>query len=510
MPLLSPFRKKPWMRIRPDGYISADGQRSQVFVSQYDFLQEYYPSGHRIHDVLFYPNVWRKAVFDLDDGSTRERYYEEQVPRIAFGFQKLIALKHTIHACGNDVQFDISKTDVTDEEKRLFSVFKNGWALKGMEFAVFNAVKSVLRTGDAAFVGIKMDGVFSWRTFSFLDGDELFPHYGPDGRLKVFFRRFREFDADGNLVMFCEAWDSRFYYRFRSSVSDGSDYSDDSESSGVSVCGFDMSGYVCDEVSEHGFKYVPVAYFRRSDGPCWSDINELVWEYEVAFSQMAQNNKAFGEPILVFKGDDISCVPNELTGTIKTIDMDSSSDVKYLEAQSASDSFIKQLETLYNSIFELSSTVQTPEVRSGDMPAATFKIVYSPAYEQSFDDCNELQPFIDDMVTIFKDGYGVETGNLIGFSNLPVSPWLKPYIHVNWSSMIADISSAVDRGYLSRQTASERISEYAVPDEFSRLLREEEMKAARAVEFAILEEKRKRQASISSSAEDGTAAELDS
>lgn len=493
MPTLSPFRKKPWIRIRPVGYLSQDSAREQIVVTQFDFLQELYPSGHRIHDVLFYPNIWRKAIFDLEDGSTKERYYEEQVPRIAFGFQKLIALKHTIHACGNDVQFDISKTDVTDEDNRLFAVFKNGWALKGMEFAIFNSVKSWMRTGDCAFVGIKMNGEFSWRTFSFLDGDELFPHYGSDGRLKVFFRRFRELDENGIPALFCEAWDRRFYYRFRSSVFDGSDYSDDSESSGVSVCGFDMSGYVCDEVSEHGFKYVPVAYFRRSDGPCWSDINELVWEYEVAFSQMAQNNKAFGEPILVFKGDDISCVPNELTGTIKTIDMDSSSDVKYLEAQSASESFMKQLETLYNSIFELSSTVQTPEVRSGDMPAATFKIVYSPAYEQAFDDCNELQPFVDDVVSIFKDAYGVETENLIGLSGLPVSAWLKPYIHVNWSSMIADISAAVDRGYLSRQTASERISEYSVPDEFSRVLREEEEKAMRAVEYKILEEKRMRQ-----------------
>ena len=46
-----------------------------------------------------------------------------------------------------------------------------------MERAWYEMAKSVLSTGDAAFIGIMDKGKFYWKVFSYLKGDVLYPHY---------------------------------------------------------------------------------------------------------------------------------------------------------------------------------------------------------------------------------------------------------------------------------------------------------------------------------------------
>ena len=87
-------------------------------------------------------------------------------------------------------------------------------------------------------------------------------------------------------------------------------------------------------------------------------------------------------------------------------------------------------------------------------------------------DSAEYQAFLDDMVKIFMYGFGLEKEKSIDFMNLPINWWIKPYIHVNESAMVADLASAVQNGFISRQTASERISMYSVMGEWERIVKE--------------------------------------
>ena len=51
--------------------------------------------------------------------------------------------------------------------------------------------------------------------------------------------------------------------------------------------------------------------------------------------------------------------------------------------------------------------------------------------------------------------------------------WLEPYVHVNSSTVIADLAAAVQNGFISRQTASERIETlYSTNSEWDRIMRE--------------------------------------
>ena len=163
---------------------------------------------------------------------------------------------------------------------------------------------------------------------------------------------------------------------------------------------------------------------------------------------------------------------HDLNGSVKIITGGPEDKASFLSQPNASESFVKQLDTLYRMIYEQSFAVIPPELKSGDLPAAALKILYSPAYEKAMIDSAEYQPFLDDMVRIFRYGFGVEEEKSIDFVNLPINWWIKPYIHVNESAMVADLAAAVQNGFISRQTASERIPMYSVTGEWERIVRE--------------------------------------
>ena len=98
--------KKPFRRITPpkiQGYegIYCDNDEPRydpgvnwfTTVTQADFLREYYPTGHRINDQNYYPDIWRvvdEPVYESDgtqatdeygNAATTTKYYCEMVPR---------------------------------------------------------------------------------------------------------------------------------------------------------------------------------------------------------------------------------------------------------------------------------------------------------------------------------------------------------------------------------------------------------------------------------------------
>ena len=166
----------------------------------------------------------------------------------------------------------------------------------------------------------------------------------------------------------------------------------------------------------------------------------------------------------------------DMNGTVKVLEMGKDDKVGYLNAPNASESFMKQLDTLYKMIYEQSFTVIPPELKSGDLPAAALKILYSPAYEKAIADAAEFQSFLNDLVEIFAYGYGLEMKKTLDFANLPMKWWIKPYVHVSESAMVQDLATAVQNGFISRQTATEKISMYSTVSEWDRIMKEQNEK----------------------------------
>lgn len=466
--------RKPFIRPLPIGYhnfglistgeVEPEPDDSLIghIVTQTDFLREYYPSSHTINDRELFPDVVKK---DPDTG----KWYRQPVTRCAFAFQQIIATKQIIHLCGNDIQMELSKkSDSAEEEKKdadTLYTFRDGWLRKNMEVRMYESFRSGKVTGDTAFVGYINNGKFGSKVLSFLNGDRLYPHYDSiTGKLEVFARRYYDYDENGRAVTeWVEVWDDKYLYRAK-------------KGAGGSIIDkiakvFGLNGYNIVSQQPHGFNFVPVAYFRDDDGACWTNSQNTIEQYEVAFSYFCENNKAFAFPIMYFKGDDVD-IHGDLNGSVKSISMGTDDEAGFLNHQDVSTSFNTELNTLYKLIYEQSFAVIPPELKSGDLPGVAVKLLFSPAIEKAIKDASAWQGFLDDVITIFKHGYGYELGMEASFVSLEINAWIEPYIHQNVSELVANIASSVQNKFLSKQTASERISMYAKNDEINRLMRE--------------------------------------
>ncbi len=491
--------RRPWRIVRPEGYrthgtfsaenepaMPSDSLKSDL-MTEADMLRMYYPSGHIINDPSVYPDIYREQrepVYDEngnDTGKTVRRIYRECVPRYAFSFQQIIALKQTIHATGNDIQFELNTKAPSEGLFDDYCEFREGWAGKDMEIAFFEAVKAVKIVANAAFVGYYENGEFGYRVFSYKDGSTLYPHTDNRGRLKLFARSFYDYDENGEIVVeWLEVWDNKYLTRMKRT---GEKYKNALEK----ILGtIGASGYTIVERKPHGFPFIPVAYKRDDDGPCWMASQDSCDSYDLSFSQMAHNNQAFGTPILVFQGEGENYdLQHDINGTVRTISMSATDKVDYLQSQSASESYMKQLDTLYKMIYEQSFAVIPPEVHSGDLPGVAVKMLYSPALEKAMADAADWQPFLNEMVRIFAYGYGLEKGKTLAYSNLPIKYWIKPYVHINESAVINDLATGVNAGFISCQTASERAPEYVCVGEWERILREQKQQQQADLLFQI-------------------------
>ena len=492
--------KKPFTRIMPDGHDSHGeiiGSPRDEHVpfdqlvrerrTQQDFLRELDPSGHLIFDKEYYPDIWR-----YDDES--ERYYLQEVPRYAFAWQRIILIKQLAHFTGNDLQFEVASEKDDEQEMKTLRAFKRGWAKKNMETAWYMLAKSVKATGDGAFVGFIDNGKFGWKYLSFLNGDVLYPHYDRrTGRLNLFARAYNNYNEDGTVVeRYIDVWDDTYYYRLRG---DGEPQNTFERIKGfIFQKVFKVPEFEIEEMSRHGFPRIPVAYHRDDDGPCWSPSQDAIDNYEMAFSRLAQSNHDFGLPIMYIKGEGSEELEDkDFTHASKIILLPTGGEVGFLNRQDASNAYKSELDTLEKSIYQQSSAVKAPELKSGDTPGVAIKMLYTDAYEKAMSDAQEYQEAIGDIIDIFTYGYGVETTQRLAFQSLEMTHYVKPYIHLNETELITNLSASVQNGYLSKQTASEK-SPYSTPQEWDRICKEQ--KYLQSQELLLQEQKLQIQSEI--------------
>lgn len=490
MPLRELLTKRPFTRIMPDGHYDHGEFTGEVKeespvtdfllrkrVTQEDFLRELDPCGHLINDREYYPDIWRKS----EDGL----WYLEEVPRYSFAYQWIILQNQLTHLTGNDVQFELAEEE-SEEHLDVFSTFKAGWADKNMEVAWYQFAKSVKSTGDAAFVAYLDNGEFGWKVLSFLNGDRLFPHYdNKTGKLSTFARTYSNFDEEGRISKrYIDVWDNKYYYRF---VADG-DPKNTIEKVKQSIFNFfNIDGYKLEYAEEHGFDEIPVSYQRDDFGPCWTLSQETIDNYEMAFSRLAQSNHNFGLPIMYVKGEGSQEVSSkDMSHASKVFFLPSDGEMGFLNRQDASNAYKTELDILENQIYSQSNVVKTPELKSGDLPAAAIKLLYTPAYNKAMSDSNEYALSLDKIVYLFKFGFGIESLHRLDFMNTRISHFIKPYVHLNETELTTNLSMQVQNGFLSKQTASEK-SPYATPREWDRIIREKKEEQQQEL---LLEEQR--------------------
>lgn len=473
--------REPFYEILPNGYKSHRTVRrgQKVYepvdnplmriLTQADFLRMYYPSGHAINDPLLYPDVVKR---NPENGKT----YVQPIIRTAFAFQNVISTKQRVHITGNDIQFELSGKVGTEYEEaqkqRDFVTFRQGWLDMDMEYNFYEFTEYKI-VGDAAVVGyFDKDGHARARTLSYLKGDTLYPHQDSvTGEMELFARKYADYDENGSFSNeFVEIWDDKYLYRAKRGI----------PKNGVQKIVekikdfFGISGYEIYEQKEHGFNFCPVAYYRDPMGPCFLPAQDTIETYEEAFSYFCENNRAYAFPIMWSKGDGVNFQPDEITGAVKYIEIeDPQGEAGFLQKAEVSNAFNTQLKLLYDMIYEQCFGVKPPELKSGDLPGVAVKLLFSPAIEQAIHDAQRLQPFLNQLVRIVKFAYGFEKNCQSALMNLSINAWIEPYIHQNTAELTQNLANAVQNGFLSIKTASERLSMYSRNDEYERIMQED-------------------------------------
>lgn len=474
--------KRPFYRICPDVPSRSDtplrdlGEKFVVKddlvymeVTQADFRRELDPSSHAINDRNVYINYRYNKEDDL--------YYEEDFPRYAFAYQQEILDDRLARLTGNDIQFDLAEAKYSQEAQDVYDAFKAGWADKRMENAWHYAAKSSCSTGDAAFVGYMINGKFEWKVLSYLNGDVLYPHYDRrTGKPNLLARTYTDYDDENNIRNYIDVWDEKDYYRLVDvTTSDVEEEETEYEHVLHTTAGdFDIDGYHVEYKNPHGCKGVPFAYHRRDDGPVWSPSQETIEHREAAFSRLAQSNHDFGLPILGLYGEGKKIkeiATSDMSYASKIFIIPSDGKAEFLNRQDASNAYKTELDMLEEKIYSQSMVIKAPELKSGDTPAAAIKLLYSDAYNKAMLEAQEYDAFIRQMIEIFKWGYGMESQKQLQFKNTRIAYYVVPFLPVNDAEVTTNLSVAVQNGFCSKQTASEKFY-FSTPNEWERIQNE--------------------------------------
>jgi hypothetical protein len=392
--------------------------------------------------------------------------------RIAVAYQERILTKRLVTLTGNNVDLKLANSKRLKSDQEMLNLFREGWDTHNIETCLYQAFKADGKTGDCAVCFYMQDGKVGWRVFSYENGDVLYPHYDPiTGKLAVFGRRYSVRDAqDNETAEYLDVYDNKYYVRYKQ------------DKKGVkgavniikNALGYD--GWVVDQAPvQHNFPRIPICYDRYGE-PFWANSQDSIDLYELTISQLAENNQAYALRILYAMGGEIE-LRTTIDGTPSMINAaDPNAKVGFLEPADSSKSFELQLQILEKAIMRNSFASETPELKSGsDLSSPTIRMMMMDSYQKAQDDALHFQPFLDDVVELFKYGYGIESEKSSAFNLLQIKAEIFPYVFMSETEVVSNIVQSVAINALSRRSASEMLYDlgYGVISEYDRLVEEE-------------------------------------
>ena len=457
--------KKPFIVPIPDPNIASQQLQGPVApllpidkvdyikTNQAEFMRQWFPSSHAINSLVYYPNQ-----ITMSEGKLQAKIHT----RVAIAYQQMIKTKRKTALVGNNIGMRLITNQTTQSQLDTLAFIREGWEEYNFEVAIDRCIDDDFITAEcAAYVYINDLGQPAWRTFSFRDGDILYPHFHPmTGDITLLGREYTLEGENGVSNTYLDVIDNTYFATYRL------DFIEDKTGK------WKLEG----KPVKHKFPFCPVAY-KRSHGPVWYPSQSLIESQEMAMSQFAENNLSYGLRILYTLGAEFS-VEASVDGTPTHIDSsDPNAKVGFLENASGSDgAFAKQLEIGHKNIMRCSFAVETPEVKSGaDMSSLTVKMLFADSYIKAIEDSVSYQIFLDRVMALFKYAYGITSGKKSEIDRTKVKPYLDPFVFMSETEIINALVQLTAAGVLSRRTATEIAynSGYGVANEYERVLQQE-------------------------------------
>lgn len=452
-------------------------------ISQYKFLRELDPRGHLILDRRWYKDIWKEVPVDEKDEKSGTTWACKPVERVTIPLQNVIKTKIMAYLYGNNMNFDIMELNPNFNQQNSYISFKQKWILYQFDTAMYEFFNSIMCTGDSAINIYKdNDGITNYKVFSILNNDRLHPIFDYKGKLRVFGRTFSNKNSlKTKTDSYVEIWDDSNYYLFSTDInmwnkSIDIPQWDDINDFDIKTIKNNISQYYPVEKKQHGSKKIPIIYCKNEFGACWTPVQYLIDNLEIALSQFFENNKTYAFRIMYIQGG--FEIQGELRDNAKEpraiLLEDPNAKIGFADGADASGSFKEQLQQTLDLIKMGGFIVMPPTSLSGDTSGTAIKILYAPAIEQTKNYIHFFNPYIKDIVNLFKMYISTEEDmSPSDLNTIHIRPYINPYIPQNDQEVVNNLSVAHGAGYLSSETCQEK-DPNATPQEAMRVRNEKE------------------------------------
>lgn len=436
--------KKPkyWSFPKPKGNYSLDSYNdtTNVKVCQQKFYDEYHPSGHQIFNPAIYPDI---PIID-EKGKIKDHH---RVNRISLPFQEESVEIVLAHLLGNKTQFKDST--VGENKSEILSQYKEFWDVKNIDTLRNDLIKSVLAVGDGAVLFYRDTDLkeFKWKVLSFLDGEEIYEHKDKYGELDYFGRFYSLTDETGTIVEYCDILDKKANTTFKNTE----------------------KGWTVVDSALHGFKEIPVVYYKRKGGAFWTPVQNNIHNLEVMFSRLSEDNRVKAKSRYHLKTDNPDQVQTTTAGTTDIVITDGTGDFKLIAGADISTQFKFEWETNLEVVSNKLGMVFPKSKSSGDMPTGSMKMMFYPTERIVFQLINEFNSILDKVNRIVKEGIMYEMPELANdIAKMKITAYIKMFTPQDDGSVMTSLGQAKQYKSLSAQTVAENMP-YAANDEVKRL-----------------------------------------
>lgn len=459
------MQRQPFRRIRPSDTMSAldcgvsitpgsiDGVVLYEYPTYADFMREQDVNGHRIMSEAWYPDI---SGYDDE----KKKAFTRKVARVTTNLPEVFASQRTSMLTGDRLDLKLVSGGDSKENQDLLTEYMELWEYRNMENAIYELIWNCNTTADCAIVFHLDENRLGWKALCYRNGDIIYPHRNMYGRVCLLGREFKTIE-DGKEVHYLEVWDDANYIRYRMSPDGGADGK--------------TAGWVIDQdATPHNFPRCPVSYHNSGDtvaGPAMGILDN----FDLAMSQLCENNKAYALRIFYALGADVD-ISASIDGRPMTVtSTDTDSKVGFLEPAESSGSFELQLKQLLKSAYQAAHCTEPTEIKSGaDISSLTVQMLSKDSYHQALLDAKEFQHAIDDIVEFAKYGFSVELGKTSKYTKLRIKGTINPYIMRSEVEEVNNIAILKSAGALPTKAAANEAAKlgYGTPRNYEEIMQE--------------------------------------
>lgn len=419
-----------------------------------EILKELDPTKHKVMDATVRLDKKVKAdEGEKADAGTRTVTHQgvekkipmrtEKVSRVPLGYQKLIVSRAVAFFFGFPVDYtfnseDKSEQTVYDAMERILHDNKEKYFNREIARELFSYTEvaelwfPVEKAETHELYGFPTK--FKLRVISLKpsDGMELYPYFDEAGDLIAFSRKYKRKEGEDDVEYF-ETYTDEFIYKFKK---------------------LDNWEPIEDFPAPNVIGKIPITYARQPESE-WKDVQPIIESDEELVSNFSDTNKYHSSPTIVISGKVNGFAKKGEAG--KVIEMGTDSSAKYLEWSNASESVKTEHQMNREAIFELT---QTPDISAhissgiGNIGVAAQKMLFFDAHLKVMNKEEILGEYLQRRVNIIKAFIGVFNNPLAkAAESAVISPEITPYMMGDQKESVANVSTAVAGGFMSKKTA---------------------------------------------------------